>query len=236
MPSPPHRTGVPERRERLNRQRVLHGAIDLADTIGLPALSMRRLAGALGVAPMALYKHVSDKEDLLDGMVDVVIDRFEAPPPGLDWRDEARNRILEARRVVMAHPWARQAIESRTHRTVTVLGHLDAVTAAFLRGGLSPQLTHHVMHAIGNRVWGFSPEMFNPPADDEARPAAPPDDTTLAEFAARFPAIASVAGAATAGDPARLVAGCDEDFEFRFALDLLLDGADRLHRSGAWTP
>ncbi|MFZ2528260.1 MAG: TetR/AcrR family transcriptional regulator C-terminal domain-containing protein [Rhodococcus sp. (in: high G+C Gram-positive bacteria)] len=231
MPPTPH--GEPGRRERLNRQRVLRGAVDLADSIGLPTLSMRRLAGTLGVAPMALYKHVTDKDDLLDGMVDVVIDEFAPPRTELPWRDEVRDRILEARRVVLLHPWARQAIESRTRRTVTVLGHLDAVTAAFLRGGLSPQLTHHVMHAIGNRVWGFSPEMFNPPADDTDRPTAP-DPEALAAFVTRFPAIAAVAGAATAGDPARLVEGCDEDFEFRFALDLLLDGADRLHRSEPW--
>ena len=107
------------RRKRLNRERVLQAAVALADQAGIAAVSMRRLAHELGVVPMALYKHVADKDELLDGMVDVVIAEIDPLDPRLDWKSAIRQRILAARRAVLRHPWARQAIESRTNRTPT---------------------------------------------------------------------------------------------------------------------
>ncbi|MFI2664720.1 TetR/AcrR family transcriptional regulator [Micromonospora carbonacea] len=220
-------------RARLNRERVLRAAVSLADEAGIAAVSMRRLAQDLGVVPMALYKHVADKEELLDGMVDTVIAGIAPADPGLDWKGAVRQRILAARRVVLRHPWARQAIESRTNRTPTVLGHLDSVAGAFLAGGFSADLTHHVMHALGNRVWGFSPELFNAPGPAAPRTPTPEEQEAVArEFADRFPHVLVIATAATGGDLAAVGQGCDEQFEFEFALDLLLDGAERLHRAG----
>ena len=223
------------RRAPLSRERVLRAAVALADEVGIEALSMRKLAQELGVVPMALYKHVAGKDELVDGMVDLVIDEFERPDPGVDWQEDVRARVLSARRAVLRHPWARRAIESRTRRTPTVLGYMDAVTGAFLGGGFSADLTHHVMHALGNRIWGFSPELFEE-APDPDRPAPTPEagEAMLREFAQRYPHILTVATAATAGDLGRVGEGCDEQFEFEFALDLLLDGFDRLRRRG-WT-
>ena len=238
-------------RPRLNRERVIEAAVAYADRHGLAQLSMRNLADDLGVVPMALYKHVAGKDALLDQIVDAVVSGFGCPPEDLDWRSAVRWRLLAAREQLLRHPWARQAIESRTSRTPTVLGHLDAVAGTFIAGGLSPELTHHVMHALGNRVWGFSPELFNPPASDNLRPsdgdppvadAAPvPGEASAARaehqgaFATQFPHIALISTAATGGDPSRIGVGCDEQYEFEFALDLLLDGVERLHRDG-WRP
>ena len=120
-----HSAAVPgeaqeRRRAPLNRDRVLRAAVTLADEVGIAGVSMRRLAQQLGVVPMALYKHVTDKDELLDGMVDVVIGEFDPPDPALDWKDGVRQRVLAARRAVLRHPWARQAIESRTRRTPAV--------------------------------------------------------------------------------------------------------------------
>ena len=142
-----------------------------------------------------------------------------------------RQRVLSARRAVLRHPWARKAIESRTHRTPVVLGHMDALAGTFRAGGFTPDQTHHVMHALGNRIWGFSPELFEEP------PRSPPpgpeeQQAMLREFAERFPHVLEIATAATAGDPAGGGGGCDEQFEFEFALDLLLDGFDRLRAQG----
>jgi len=217
------------RRAPLSRERVLRASVALADEAGIDAVSMRKLAEGLGVVPMALYKHVAGKDQLLDGMVDLVIGEFDPPDPGLDWKSAVRQRVLAARRAVLRHPWARQAIESRTHRTPVVLGYMDSMAGDFLTGGFSADLTHHVMHALGNRIWGFSPELFDEPRDDDA-PAPTPEAqaATAAEFAERFPHILAVATAATAGDLSRVGQGCDEQFEFEFALDLLLDGFDRL--------
>ena len=221
------------RRERLKRTRVLQAAVALADESGIGAVSMRRLAQELNVVPMALYKHVADKDELLDDMVDAVIAEFDPPDPGLDWKNAIRQRILGARRAVLRHPWARQAIESRTHRTPTVLGYMDSVAGGFRAGGFSADLTHHVMHALGNRIWGFSPELFDEPESETPQTLSPEALEAMArEFAEKYPNILAIATAATDGDLSRVGAGCDEQFEFEFALELLLDGAERLHRQG----
>ncbi|MGN6330686.1 MAG: TetR/AcrR family transcriptional regulator [Motilibacteraceae bacterium] len=228
----PDRSGRPP----LNRDVVLAAAVALADEVGVAGVSMRRLAQQLGVVPMALYKHVADKDELLDGMVDVVIGQIDPAGPGLAWKDGVRQRVLAARRSVLRHPWARQAIESRTRRSPTVLAHMDSVAGAFRAGGFSVDLTHHVMHALGNRIWGFSPELFDEPQSPADSPAALPEpeaqQAMAAEFGRRYPHILEIALEATGGDLSGVGQGCDEQFEFEFALDLLLDGAERLLQEG----
>ena len=218
----------------LSRDRVLQAGVELADEVGIAGVSMRRLAQGLGVVPMALYRHVADKEELLDGMVDVVIEEFTPPDPELGWKDCVRQQLLSARCAVLRHPWARRAIESRTRRTPAVLAYMDAVARAFIAGGFSADLTHHVMHALGNRIWGFSPEMFDESqSEPESSAKGQPDPVLAAEFAQRYPHIVQIAVAATSRERADGGQGCDEQFEFEFALDVLLDGADRLRRSAA---
>jgi len=216
----------------LSRERVLRAAVALADDAGIEAVSMRKLAEQLGVVPMALYRHVAGKEELLDGMVDAVIGEFDAPDPDLAWKDGVRHRLLSARRAVLRHPWARQAIESRTRRSAAVLGYMDSVAGTLRAGGLSVDLTHHAMHALGNRIWGFSPELFEEPRDDGPPPGPDEQHAMAQEFAQRYPHVLEIAMAATSGDLSGVGQGCDEQFEFEFALDLLLDGVDRLHRQG----
>lgn len=225
-------TAATPARTPVSRQRALAEAVALADSEGLDAVSMRNLAARLGVVPMALYKHVANKDDLLGGMLDLLIAGYAAPEPGLTWPGTTRSRILAARRSLLAHPWARQVIETRTTRTPQVLGHLEALTGDFLAGGVSPELTHHAMHVLGHRVWGFSPEAFQDPA---ALPL-PPDPAARAEAVERlraaYPHIATVALASVDGDLAELDSGCDEEFEFGFALDLILDAVQRLQAAG----
>jgi AcrR family transcriptional regulator len=215
---------------------VLAAAVGLADDAGLAAVSMRKLADQLGVVPMALYKHVADKDELVDGMVDVVIGEFAPADPTLNWKDAIRHRFLSARQAVLRHGWARQAIESRTRRSPVVLAYMDSVVGMFRAGGFSVDLTHHLMHALGNRIWGFSPELFDEtqrqtetPVVDAARQAE-----LMQEAATKYPHILEVVMEATGGDASRY--GCDEDFEFVFALDLLLDGAERLRDAGWRSP
>ncbi|MFF7499280.1 TetR/AcrR family transcriptional regulator [Streptomyces lavendulae] len=226
----------------LNRERVLRAAVALADTTGIDALSMRRLAQELDVVPMALYKHVANKEELLDGMTDAVVGEIDPPGAGPDWRHVVRARILSARRVLLRHPWAARVIESRTGPTPAVLEYLDSTAGIFREGGLSADLTHHVMHAMGSRLLGFSQELFATPgaggSGESADPAGSadsvaasgPPDPGLAE---RYPYIAELAAASHDGDSV-VGGGCDDQFEFEFALDLLLDGFQRLRDQG-WT-
>lgn len=225
-------------RVRLNRHRVLQAAVTLADEIGIGPLSMRRLAQELDVVPMALYKHVANKEELLDGMIDVIITEIDPPATGLGWKDVVRGRILSARRVLQRHQWARQVLETRTNKTPGVLAYMDSFIGMFLDGGFSVDLTHHVMHAIGSRMWGFTQELFDEPANNDDAGAVDAGDAArqamFQEMAARYPNVLTIA-MASAHDPAGVVGqGCDDQFEFEFALDLLLDGIDRLHAQG-WT-
>lgn len=216
-----------KRREYLNLERVLSSAVALADGIGIEALSMRRLAQELDVVPMALYKHVANKEQLLDGMVETVVREIDGPAEGMGWRDAVRGRVLSARRVLQRHPWARQVFESRTTRTPAVLDYLDSFTGMFLRGGFSAELTHHVMHALGGRMWGFTQELF----DDSATPQPPMSPELLRAAAERYPNIVAVA-TVRKHDGSVVGYGCDDQAEFEFALDLMLDGFERLREQG----
>lgn len=220
-------------RARRTRADVVSAAITLADREGLDAVSMRRVAEAVGVVPMALYKHVADKEALVDAMVDQVIAGYQVVAGsqvvgGGDWREAFVARVMAARAALARHPWARRAIETRRRRTPTVLAHMEALTSLLLSAGMSPALAHHGMHALGNRIWGFSPELFNDPAGGGSEV----DSTGSSGEGidpADFPGIRAVAQDAQRRRPGL---GCDEDFEFTFALDLILDGLERLHARG----
>jgi AcrR family transcriptional regulator len=212
----------------LSRDRVLRVAVALADEAGIDAVSMRRLAQELGVVPMALYKHVANKDALLDAMVDVVLGEIEPPDPGLDWRSAIRQRILSARQALLRHPWARRALEVQAAPTPVVLAYLDSTIGTFLAGGLSVDLTHHAMHALGSRIFGFTQELHQDShvPDPEAFAAA------AVQMAEVFPNIVTVATSRPHDEQSVVGPGCDDQFEFEFALDLLLDGFDRLHRQG----
>lgn len=204
---------------------MLRTAVDLADRIGLEALSMRRLAESLEVTPMALYKHVASRDELIDAMVDAVVAQIEPVEPDPDWRRAVRRRILSARSTILRHPWATDAIVTRTRASPTVLTYLDSLMGLLRAGGLSLDLLHNTMHALSTRMWGFTREVFPTPAvpDDPAEQAA-----MYARFADAYPNIVAMAtGAAHAG------AGCDSQAEFEFALDLLLDGVERRRLAGA---
>jgi AcrR family transcriptional regulator len=204
--------------------RVLEAAVAYADEHGIEALSMRNLSEILGVVPMALYKHVTNKEELIDGMIDVVLAEFEPPQPDLDWKPAIRRRILSARRALLRHPWASSAMETRSTPTPTVLAYMDSMIAMFLAGGFTVDLTHHCMHALGSRMFGFSQELYR------GNQADTPDGEAARQLALAFPNIALVALNADHEHSSTVGKGCDDQFEFEFALDLVLDGFDLLHK------
>jgi AcrR family transcriptional regulator len=219
------------RRALLNRDRVLRAAVTLADEAGIDAVSMRNLAQELGVVPMALYKHVANKDELIDGMVDHVVGEIDPPVNDTDWKSAVRQRIVSARRALLRHPWAFRVIASRTSPTPAVLDYTDSMIGMFRAGGFSVELTHHAMHALGRRMWGFTWELF----DDSASLDAEAHEATRRGMAGRYPHIAEIAMTVTHDGASASRARCDEQFEFEFALDLLLDGFERL-REQRWTP
>jgi AcrR family transcriptional regulator len=213
-----------ERRTPLNRERVLRAAVELADREGVDGLSMRRLAAELGVVPMALYKHVANKDELLDGMIDVVVAQIDPPRTDTDWKTAVRERILSARRALLRHPWASRVMESRTSPTPTVMAYMDSMIAMFTTGGFSVDLVHHVMHAMGSRLMGFTQELFN----DQTDPDNPIQPAMIEAIGETYPSIYQLWQTVSHEDESIVGPGCDDQFEFEFALDLMLDGLERL--------
>jgi AcrR family transcriptional regulator len=211
-------------REPLSRQRVLQAAVALADQGGVESLSMRNLAHELAVVPMALYKHVASKDELLDGMIDVVVSEIDPPVGGADWKTAIRERILSARRALLRHPWASRVMESRTRPTPTVLAYMDSMVGMFLAGGFSIDQTHHAVHAMGSRLMGFTQELYNDTADTDPEM----EQEMFAALAETLPNLYRLYLTVTHDDASTVGPGCDDQFEFEFALDLLLDGLEKL--------
>lgn len=223
--------GAPPRQP-LTKERILDAAVALADEEGIGALSMRRLAQELGVVPMALYKHVANKDELLDGMVDVVVGEIDPPLADVGWKSAIRERVLSARRSLLRHPWASRVLESRTDPTPRVIAYMDAMIGILRGGGFSIDLTHHAMHAMGSRALGFSQELFDDTPEDPPQVQA----IMAQRLAEQFPNISEMVAAISHDDESVVGLGCDDQFEFEFALDLMLDGLERLQSRSVRAP
>ncbi|MDR6904985.1 AcrR family transcriptional regulator [Agromyces sp. 3263] len=220
------------RRAPLTRDRVLRTAVDLADSGGIDALTIRRLGEQLGVEAMSVYHHVPSKEAILDGVVDLVfgeveaaVGGFEVPEADAAWKAALRERILAARRVMLRHPWLPGVMDSRQGLGLTTARYVDSVVGTLRSGGLSYDLVHHAMHALGSRMFGFSQELGESAGDDGS---ADPDE--LAQMAAQVPHLAEMLSVVRHDDPESTLGWCDDQFEFEFGLDLLLDGIERAGR------
>ncbi len=212
----------------LTRERVLQAAVGLADREGIEALSMRRVGHELGVEAMSLYNHIANKEDLLNGMLDVVVVEIDPPlEDESDWRRVFHERALSARQALKRHPWASAVIVSRTNPTPALLAYMDSMIGIVRRAGFSLDQTHHAMHALGSRALGFGQELFEGSGDD-----SPDDpqamDLMIEQMATQFPYAAEIATQVRHDSESVVGAGCDDQFEFEFGLDLILDGLERL--------
>jgi AcrR family transcriptional regulator len=213
---------------------VLRAAVKIADEGGVESLTMRRLAEELGAEAMSLYYHVANKEEVLDGVVDVIADeinevvgRIDMPATGADWKKAMRQRILSAREVLLRHPWAPAIIESRTNASLAVVRYVDGLLGLMHAGGFSYDLAHHALHALGSRAFGFTQELFEP-----SNEAAEEESTAMVEsMAAQFPHVTAMLAEVAHDDPESTLGWCDDQFEFEFGLDLVLDGLDRLRET-----
>ncbi|RXZ73026.1 TetR/AcrR family transcriptional regulator [Agromyces albus] len=223
-----------DRRAPLTRDRVLRTAVDLADTSGIDALTIRRLAEQLGVEPMSLYYHVPNKEAILDGIVDLVFQEIEEAVGGFAvsetdaaWRATLRARILAARTVMLRHPWTPAVMDTRTELSLTTARHVDSVVGTLRSGGLSYDLIHHAMHALGSRMYGFSQELGEGEGGGDSS-----DSGALEQMAALVPHLAEMLSVVRHDDPDSTLGWCDDQFEFEFGLDIILDGLERHHTRG----
>lgn len=209
-----------ERRVTLTRQRVLEAAVDLADHEGIDAVSMRRLGQELGVEAMSLYTHVKSKEDLLDGMAETVMDQVPTQTEGRDWKPSFRKAVLDARAVLLRHPWAPPILETRAAPGPATLRQYDTVMGILRQADFTLEQTHHAIHLMGSRLLGFTRELPEDPDLDPAIAAA-----LAQQLAPTHPYVAEMAVGVTHEGG---LGGCDTDAEFVFALDFILDGLERM--------
>ncbi len=193
---------------------------------------MRNVATDLEVEAMSLYHHVANKAELLDGMVEVVLDTINQAVEPLvadspaEWKPVLRKRILTARTILLRHPWAPALIGTRSPMMLSLITYFDAVIGILRLGGFSYDLAHHAMHALGSRALGFTQELFQSAGEQSDEEGT----AMLAAMADRFPNIAGmIANDANHADAADTTLGwCDDQSEFEFGLDLILDGLDGL--------
>lgn len=224
-------------REPLSRERILRGAVELADRAGIDEVTMRNLAELFGFEAMSLYHHVGSKSALLDGAIEVVVgeiqdavDALRGPSPEEDWKSALRQRILAARSVLLRHPWAPAVIEQSTTMTPAVVYYYEGVLEILVRGGFSYDLAHHALHALGSRSLGFSQELFSPAnaAEDDA------SAELVAEMAKRLPHLFGMMAEIAHDDPDSTIGWCDDQSEFEFGIDVLLDGLELAKSSARW--
>ena len=206
----------------LSKERVLRTAVDLADRGGSETVSMRKLGQELGVDAMSLYHHVQNKDEILDGIVDVVVAEIDVTTTGTDWRVTMRQLVMAARVVMLRHPWAPRVIESRTDPGPATMRYMESVLAILRGGGFSLDLAHHAMHVLGSRVLGFNQDLYD---DSDAGRDSPEMAALVRQMEDRYPYIAELALAVSHEGG---LGGCDDDVEFAFGLDLILDGLERL--------
>jgi AcrR family transcriptional regulator len=212
----------------LSRERVLGAAIEVADRGGLESLTMRRLAQELGVEAMSLYYHVANKDEVLDGMIEALIEEINGQVAGLpthgDWKRDLREHILTARQVFLRHPWAPGVLETRTTMSGPVLIYFDSVLGLMRSGGFSYDLAHHALHALGSRALGFTQELFDP--GDDGGAAEEEANELMAEMSERAPHLIEMMMEISHDDPDSTLGWCDDQVEFEFGLDLVLDGLE----------
>jgi AcrR family transcriptional regulator len=223
---PKQASKTPPRRAPLSRERVLLGAVAIADATGLGSLTMRSLAHELDVKPMSLYHHVANKDEILDGIVDVVFSEIELPSMDGEWRAEMHRRGVSARRVLRRHPWAIALLQSRTSPGPATLRHHDATIGTLLGAGFSVEMTAHAYALLDSYTYGFAlseaalpingPETVTEVAEQMMQHFSAEDYPHLVEFSIEHV----------------LKPGYDFGDEFEFGLDLILDGLTRSLTAG----
>jgi AcrR family transcriptional regulator len=227
MTRPPSTRSAP--RTPLSRERVLEAAVEFADGNGIEALTMRKLGDALGVEAMSLYNHVANKSDLLDAMIDMVFSEVGVPEGEDDWKVAMRRRAVSMRASLSRHRWAVGLMESRSTPGPATLRHHDAVIGCLRAAGFSVELTAHAFSALDSYIYGFALQERNLPfqTPEETRELA---QAILSQFPVdEYPHLAELTFEHV------LRPGYDYSNQFKFGLDLLLDGLDRAYRAGRAT-
>jgi AcrR family transcriptional regulator len=213
--------GGQEVRVPLSRQRVLDHAVAVADAGGLASLTMRSLARELGVRPMALYHYFTNKDEILDGIVDLVFGEMELPSADGEWRAEITRRAASARSVLRRHPWAIALMESRSTPGPATLRHHEAVLATLRGAGLSLEMTGHAYALLDAFVYGFAIQEAALPFGADTAPEV--TASIAAQFSPdEYPHLVEYAYERA------MQPGYDFGDEFEFGLDVILHALERM--------
>jgi AcrR family transcriptional regulator len=208
---------------------VLQAAIRLVDEGGIESLSMRRLGQSLGVEAMSLYNHVANKEDILDGIVELVLSEFELPSADEDWEAAIRTCAISAHDALLRHPWACNLILSNTKVRAGRLRYLESILRRLRQAGFSAEETYHAYHTLDSHILGFTLWQLG-----HAMPAGAPRITNKEEFA-NF--LTTFLRELSLGDYPYLLEHGEQHFtegshkeegEFEVGLRLILDGLKRM--------
>jgi AcrR family transcriptional regulator len=200
---------------------VLRAAIAMADAGGIEALTMRRLGRELGVEAMSLYNHVANKEEIVDGIVDLVFGEIDLPSGGGDWRMAMRRRAISLRDVLLRHRWAIGLMESRRNGGPSNLGHHDAVIGTLRAAGFDINLVAHAYSVLDGYIYGFALTKMTLPFDTSEE-AAQVAETMLRPLPVNaYPNLGAMIEHA-------MQPGYDYGDEFEYGLDLILDGLERV--------
>jgi AcrR family transcriptional regulator len=221
-----------ERRAPLSRDRVLQTAITLVDEGGIESLSMRKLGQALGVEAMSLYNHVANKDDILDGILDLVMREIEFPSTEEDWESAIRTFAISAHDTLLRHPWACNLIISPARVSLARLRYMESLIGRLRQAGFSAGETYHAYHTIDSHILGFTLWQLG-----HVMPGGGPRITTKEELAGflttylpqlrldDYPYLLEHA-------EQHLIDGSHkEEGEFEFGLRLLLDGLKRMRET-----
>ena len=214
-------TGRPEPRLPLNRDRVLSAAVEIADERGIGAITMREVASRLGVEAMSLYNHVANKDDILDGMVDLVIDQIDLPSDVDDWREAMRCRAVSAHQVFSRHPWLPLLVDSRESSGPSRLRYLDWVLGTLMTAGFSLDGAARAFSLLDSYIYGFGIHQFNLSADGDASPEEMAEAFMAAIPPGKYPYLHRMASHA-------METGYDAETDFNSGLELILDGLERI--------
>jgi AcrR family transcriptional regulator len=206
----------------LSKERVLLAAIAFADEHGVEALSMRRLAKELGVEAMSLYNHVANKDEILDGIIDAVVEEIELPPSGTEWKEALRQNAISTRDVLLRHRWASGLWMSRQGPGDARLRNSDWKLRMLREAGFSKELVYHAFHILDALVLGFMVQLINFPYKGEELASV------VNEFLRQFPG----------DDYPDMLEHIKEHLDppersgYELALDLILDSLERLRDAG----
>jgi len=213
----------------LSRERVVRAALVVADAGGIDSLSIRHIAEELGSKPMALYNHIASKNDILDGIVDLVFGEIAVPSDHTDWKEAMRLRAYSARDALVRHPWASTLMQSRTNPGPATLRHQNAVIGSLRAAGFTIHQAAHAFSVMDSYIYGFTQQQQN------LTYTSPEEATVVAQQilqhlpADEYPHLADMI------IEHALQPDYDYAAEFDFGLDLILDGLERVPRSQTTT-